>query len=133
MSQADQDSQSQAGSLVQAAGGVHPLTGLVMAMAPDRRLTVGELFESSAQARDDLRPRAKLAVGDAPGRGGSFSDDLDLVSSRTEGPVVKLELRPKAKSGFVLSALDNGPVLFATCSQAGSAECGGEPGHERAG
>ncbi|MBW8751277.1 MAG: hypothetical protein JF565_07615 [Propionibacteriales bacterium] len=115
MSAADQDSQSQADSLVQAAGGVHPLTGLVMAMAPDRSLTVGELFESSGQAKDDLRPRAKLAVGDAPGRGGSFSDDLDLVSSRTDGPVVKLEFRPKAKSGFVLSALDNGPVLFATC------------------
>jgi hypothetical protein len=115
MSQADQDSQSQADSLVEAAGGVSPLSGLVMAMAPDRRLTVGELFESSGQAKDDLRPRAKLAVGEAPGRGGSFSDDLRLTSSRTEGPVVLLEMRPQARSGFVLSALDNGPVLFATC------------------
>lgn len=115
MSAADQDSQAQAESLVSKAGGVHPLTGLVMAMAPDRTLTVGELFESSGQARSDLRPRAKLAVGDAPGRGGSFSDDLTLVSSRTDGAAVMLELRPKKKSGFVLSALDNGPVLFATC------------------
>jgi len=115
MSQADEDSQSQADSLVQAAGGVSPLSGLVMAMTPDRHLVVGELFESSGQARGDLRPRAKLAVGEAPGRGGSFSDDLRLVSSRTDGPVVLLEFRPRTRSGFVLSGLDNGPVLFATC------------------
>jgi len=86
-----------------------------MAMDADRTLTVGELFESSRQAQDDLKPRATLAVGEAPGRGGSFSDDLTLVSSRTDGAAVMLALRPKAKSGFVLSALDNGPVLFATC------------------
>jgi hypothetical protein len=115
MSQADQDSQDQADALVAKAGGVSPLSGLVMAMAPDRTLTVGELFESSGQAKDDLEPRAKLAVGEAPGRGGSFSDDLTLESSRTDGSAVLLELRPKEKSGFVLSALDNGPVLFATC------------------
>ena len=115
MSQADQDSQDQADALVEQAGGVTPLSGLVMAMDGDRTLTVGELFESSRQAQDDLKPRATLAVGEAPGRGGSFSDDLTLVSSRTDGAAVMLALRPKAKSGFVLSALDNGPVLFATC------------------
>jgi hypothetical protein len=86
-----------------------------MAMAPDRHLVVRELFESSDQAKGDLRPRARLAVGDAPGRGGSFSDDLDLISARTDGPAVVLEFRPKTKTGFVLSGLDNGPVLFATC------------------
>ena len=115
MSQADEDSQSQADSLVQAAGGVSPLSGLVMAMAPDRDLIVRELFESAGQAKGDLRPRAKLAVGEAPGRGGTFSDDLRLVSSRTDGPVVRLEFRPRTRTGFVLSGLDNGPVLFATC------------------
>lgn len=115
MSQADDDAQAQASDLVDKAGGVTPLSGLVMAMKPDRTLVVGELFEDSRQAKDNLEARAKLAVGDAPGRGGSFSDDLRLVSSRTRGSAVLLELRPKAKSGFVLSALDNGPVLFATC------------------
>lgn len=115
MSQADDDSQARASDLVDKAGGVTPLSGLVMAMEPDRTLVVGELFEDSRQAKDNLEPRAKLAVGEAPGRGGSFSDDLKLVSSRTSGSAVLLELRPKATSGFVLSALDNGPVLFATC------------------
>jgi hypothetical protein len=94
---------------------VSPLNGLVMALAPDRRLTVAELFESASQARQNLRPRAELAVGDAPGRGGSFSDDLKLTVSRTDGAAVILQLQPKERTGYVLSALDNGPVLFATC------------------
>jgi hypothetical protein len=115
MAGADEDAQDEADALVQEAGGVDPLVGLVMAMAPDRALTVAEMFESSGQAKDNLRPRAELAVGDAPGRGGTFSDDLTLQSSSTDGSAVLLRLRPEEKSGFVLSALDNGPVLFATC------------------
>lgn len=115
MSQADEDSQDRADVLVEEAGGVSPMTGLVMALQPDRDLVVAELFEDSGQAKDNLEPRAELAVGEAPGRGGSFSDDLRLVTSRTDGSVVLLELRPKAESGFVLSALYDGPVLFATC------------------
>lgn len=115
MSQADDDAQAQADQLVATAGGVTPLTGLVMAMAPDRTLTVAEGFEDARQAKDNLRARARLAVGEAPGRGGSFSDDLRLVSSRTDGASVLLRFRPKEQTGFVLSALDNGPVLFATC------------------
>jgi hypothetical protein len=115
MSQADEDAQNQADALVTRAGGVTPVTGLAMSLDPDRSLTVAELFESSGQAKDNLRPRARLAVGDAPGRGGSFSDDLRLTSSRTDGAAVLLRLEPHASTGFVLSALDNGPVLFATC------------------
>lgn len=115
MSQADDVAQQRAEQLVADAGGVSPLSGLVMALQPDRDLLVAELFEDAGQARDDLRARARLAVGEAPGRGGSFSDELRLVSSRTDGAAVLLELRPKQDEGFVLSALDNGPVLFATC------------------
>jgi hypothetical protein len=115
MSQADSDGQAQAEELVSAAGSVTPVDGLVMAMSADRTFTVAEHFEDDRQARENLRARAKLAVGDAPGRGGAFSDDLTLVSSRTDGATVLLRLRPKQPTGFVLSALDNGPVLFATC------------------
>lgn len=115
MSQADEDSQDRADVLVDEAGGVSPMSGLVMALQPDRDLVVAALFEDSGQAKDNLGPRAELAVGEAPGRGGSFSDDLRLVTSRTDGSAVMLELRPKAESGFVLSALYDGPVLFATC------------------
>jgi len=115
MSQADQDSQDEADALVRKAGGVTPLNGLVMAMDTDRSLTVAEQFESSSEAKQNLRARAELAVGEAPGRGGSFSDDLRLTSSHTDGSAVLLRLVPRQHSGFVLSALDNGPVLFATC------------------
>jgi hypothetical protein len=78
-------------------------------------LTDAEQFEDSGQAKDNLRARARLAVGDAPARGGQFSDDFTLTSSRTDGASVVLRLRPKEKTGFVLSALDDGPVVFATC------------------
>jgi hypothetical protein len=115
MSQADEDSQAQAEDLVTQAGKITPLAGLVMALDPDRTLTVAELFEDAGQAKENLRARAQLAVGDAPGRGGRFSDDLTLRSSRTDGAAVMLRFRPKEKTGFVLSAIDNGPVLFATC------------------
>jgi hypothetical protein len=115
MSKADQDSQTQADDLVQKAGGVTPLNGLAMAMSANRTLRVVAAFETSEEARRNLRPRAKLAVGDAVGRGGSFSDDYRLTLSKTSGSTVVLDLRPKEKSGFVLSALYDGPLIFATC------------------
>jgi hypothetical protein len=115
MSRADDDAQQQAEQLVADAGGVDPLTGLAMAMGPDRVLHVVQGFADGDQADDNLRPRAKLAVGEAVGRGGSFADDFRLTSSKAVGQTVRLTLRPRARSGFVLSSLDNGPVLFATC------------------
>jgi hypothetical protein len=115
MSQADDTAQADAENRVRQVGGVTPLAGLAMAMEPDRTLRVVEHFEDSERARKNLRPRAQLAVGEAIGRGGSFSDDLKLSSSKAVGNDVMLDLRPRAKTGFVLSALYDGPVLFATC------------------
>jgi hypothetical protein len=115
MSSAGQDDQDQAATLVAKAGKITPLDGLVMSMSADRSLSVSELFESSSAAKENLRARARLIVGDAPGRGGAFSDDMTLTSSRTDGPTVQLRLRPTAKTGYLLSAYDSGPVLFATC------------------
>ncbi|MCW2761849.1 MAG: hypothetical protein JWR85_2050 [Marmoricola sp.] len=115
MSGADEDAQAQAKTRVQQVGGVTPLAGLAMAMQPDRTLRVVAHFEDSDRAEKNLRPRAKLAVGEAIGRGGSFSDDFELVSSRAVGDDVLLDLRPREKTGFVLSALYDGPLLFATC------------------
>lgn len=115
MSQAARGDQREAEQLIQQAGQVSPLSGLVMAMAPDRTLTVAEQFESTDQARENLRARARLAVGDAVGRGGSFSDDFRLTSSKATGSTVLLTMKPKQRTGFVLSALYDGPVIFATC------------------
>jgi len=115
MSHADSDDQARAAQLVRKAGGVTPLSGLAMAMEPDRTLRVVVHFEDSERARKNLRPRARLAVGEAVGRGGSFSDSFRLTGSRAVGSEVVLDLRPRDKTGFVLSALYDGPVLFATC------------------
>ena len=115
MSQADEDAQAEAEQLVERAGGVTPLTGLAMAMRPNRTLRVAAHFEDPDRAEKNLRPRAELAVGEAVGRGGSFADDFELESSRAVGSDVLLDLRPRTRTGYVLSALYDGPVLFATC------------------
>jgi hypothetical protein len=115
MSSADEDDQATAEQLVADAGGVSPLSGLAMAMSSDRTLQVVGAFEDERQAEDNLRPRAKLAVGEAVGRGGSFADDFELTASRAVDSTVRLTLEPRESTGFVLSALYDGPVLFATC------------------
>ncbi len=115
MSQADEEDQAQADDLVADAGGVTPLDGLAMGMQPDRTLRVVAHFEDADGAEENLRPRARLAVGEAVGRGGSFADDFELDASRARGNDVLLDLRPKEGTGYVLSAVYDGPVLFATC------------------
>ena len=69
MSHADADAQAQAKQLVRDAGGVDPLAGLAMGMSADRTLHVVAAFSSSQQAEDNLRSRARLAVGEAVGAG----------------------------------------------------------------
>ena len=115
MASADEDDQDQAKKLVSQAGGVTPVNGLAMAMMPDRTLRVVLHFEDSDRAQKNLRARAKLAVGDAPGRGVSFADDFKLTGSSSKGSEVVLDLTPRQPTGYVLSSLYDGPVLFATC------------------
>lgn len=115
MSSADQGAQDEANTLIAQAGKITPLTGLVMALGTDRHLTVLEGFDSGSTARENLRARAKLAVGSAPGRGGTFSDDLKLVTSQTDGAAVRLVFTPRTSTGYVLSDVNDGPVLFVTC------------------
>jgi hypothetical protein len=115
MSQAANDDQALADRLVKKAGGIDPLSGLVMGMRANRTLDVAMAFESSRQATNNLRPRAELVVGQAVGRAGSLAEDFDLTRSRTDGSDVVLTLKPKQKEGFALSEINSGPVLFATC------------------
>lgn len=115
MGKAFGEDKAQGEALVQQAGKISPLAGLVMSMAADRTFTVAELFETDEQASANLEARAKLIVGPAPGIGGSFSDNLELTSSETDGPTVQLVLKPRTPTGFVLGAFNHGPVLFATC------------------
>lgn len=115
MSQADPDTQQQATTAIAQAGKTSPISGMSMALSAKRQLSVVQLFESADQAKENLDARAKLAVGPAFGRGGSFSDDMTLTSSKTDGDAVELSWKPKSTTGFLLSSLDSGPVVFATC------------------
>lgn len=115
MSQADDSDRAVAEDLVDAAGGVHPLAGLVMAVQPDRSMVVGMHFESSTQASDDLRPRAQLAGGEAPGQGGSFAERFRVVEAAADGNEIVMELEPATRDTPLLSDLSQGPVLFAAC------------------
>ncbi len=114
MSKADTTDQQEADRLVAAAGGVHPLDGLVLARGDGRRATVGMWFESDAQADDDLQPRTDLARGAAPGQGGTFGERFEVTKAVQDGRLVRLDLRTSADAP-VMSDLGQGSVLFATC------------------
>jgi hypothetical protein len=117
MASADEEDQATAEQLVSEAGGVSPLSGLVMAQQPDRDVVVGMAFESSDQAESNLRPRTELASGEAVGQGGTFADRFSITRARTTGADVVLDLSPAGdpSESTLLSDLSSGPVLFATC------------------
>lgn len=114
MSSADEEDQRVASSLVEKAGGVSPLSGLVMAQQPDRSITVGMRFETSDQASANLQARVDLAAGDAPGQGGTFPERFTVTSGEADGETVVLRLEPTG-ARFFFSDITTGPVLFATC------------------
>jgi hypothetical protein len=114
MASADEEDQRVADQLVADAGGVSPLTGLVVAMQGDGSLRVALEFETEEQASANLQPRVDLAAGAAPGQGGSFADRFTVTNGEADGNTVLLELDPRGAE-FVFSDLTSGPVLFATC------------------
>lgn len=114
MSQADETDQAEGDALVEAAGGVSPITGFAMSAQLDGEVRVALSFETDEQARADADSRAALASGPAPGQGGEFADRFEVVSARATGRVVVLDLDP-VEGSYVLSDLSSGPVLFATC------------------
>ncbi len=115
MGSADDEDQRVGDELVSKAGGVSPLTGLVMAQQASREITVGMHFETSDQASRNLQPRVDLASGPAPGQGGSFPGRFRVTSGEASGSDVVLRLAPRAGQHAVLSDISQGPVLFATC------------------
>jgi hypothetical protein len=115
MAQAGPEDQQQAAALVQQAGDVSPLSGLVMAQQPDRTITVAMRFESEEQATANLQPRVDLAAGEAPGQGGSFAERFRVTSGEADGERVVLTLQPRGDGQLLFSDITSGPVLFATC------------------
>jgi hypothetical protein len=113
MAQADDTARAEADVLIDAAGAVSPLTAFAMGLAPgDARVAMS--FETEEQARANADSRAALAVGPAPGQGGSFADRFTLDSATAEDGTVVLDLDPAPRSAL-LSDLGSGPVLYATC------------------
>jgi hypothetical protein len=115
MTAADEEDQRVADELVARAGGVSPLTGLVIAQQPDRTVRVALELETEDQAEEDLQARVDLAAGEAPGQGGAFPDRFRVTEGERSGERVELELTPRAGAEFVFSDITSGPVLFATC------------------
>lgn len=115
MADADEEDQAVADDLIASAGGVSPLSGVVVAMNPDRSLVVGMHFESSDQASDDLRPRVELASGEAVGQGGTFGERFRVVEAAADGNEIVMELEPTDDDLPLLSDLTDGPLLFASC------------------
>ena len=114
MSQADDDAQAEADQLVEAAGGIHPLTGFAMGLLAGGDLRAVMQVEDPDDAPGDAEARAQLAAGPAPGQGGDFSDRFTVEGAGSEGRAITLDLRP-ADGTYALSDLTSGPVLFATC------------------
>ncbi len=114
MSQADDDARAEADQLVEAAGGVHPLSGFAMGLLAGGDLRTVMEVEDPDDAPGDADARARLAAGPAPGQGGDFGDRFSVEDAGSRGRAITLELRPR-DAGYVLSDLTSGPVLFAAC------------------
>lgn len=137
MGSASAEDQRIGSRLVSRAGGINPLSGLVMALQPPAgssggssggglpgsasasgrttfEMTVGMEFEDSDQASENLQPRVDLASGPAPGQGGTFPGRFKITSAQASGSSVVLQLQPRPGEQL-LSDLSEGPVLFATC------------------
>lgn len=115
MARADADDQARAAARIEELGGLNPLQGLAMGLTPEGTVRVVAHLPDADRAESDLEARAELAVGEAYGRSGSFSDDYELTRARTVGSDVVLDLTPLRTSGFALSGLYSGPVVFASC------------------
>ena len=98
MSQADDDAQAEADQLVEAAGGIHPLTGFAMGLLAGGDLRAVLEVEDADDAPDDAEARARLAAGPAPGQGGDFSDRFSVEGAGSEGRAITLDLRPEEGS-----------------------------------
>jgi hypothetical protein len=107
---------------VDAVGGVTPYSAVGMALVPgsDGRLsrpplTVAMHFDDTGAAvEDEAQRRAALAVGEAPGQGGTYGSRF-AVSARQRGGDVVLRLRPREVGAQLLSDLNSGELLFAGC------------------
>jgi hypothetical protein len=115
MTAADEGGQAVADRLIEDAGGISPLTGYLVAMQPDHRMSVVFGFEDENRARGNADARRALASGEDPGQLLSYPDLFRVEDSEADGDVVVLTLDEVAEDGFALTNLSQGPVLLAAC------------------
>jgi hypothetical protein len=70
-------------------------------------------FGSAADAADQARVRARLAVGPFIGRTGDVEDTLRLRSATYDGSTVRMAFDHDPDTSVVMTGI--GPILFATC------------------
>lgn len=114
MADAPPADRTRAAELIEAAGGVHPLTGYAIAAQPGGAVRVAMALETEKQARADADSRRDLASGPAPGQGGTFPEMFTLDKVSAADRVIRMDLTP-VDGWQVVSDLNQGPVLFATC------------------
>lgn len=114
MGGADPADRTRASELIEEAGEVHPMAGFAIAAQPAGDVRVAMAFDDADQARTDADSRSRLAAGPAPGQGGTFPERFTVGEVVASGEVLTMDLEP-AEDAFVLSDLNHGPVLFATC------------------
>jgi hypothetical protein len=108
---------------VASVGGVTPYSavGLALTPGPDGRmsrppLTVAMHFDDTGAAvEEEAQRRAALAVGEAPGQGGTYGQRFSVSSAQQRGGDVVLRLRPHEIDAQLLSDLNAGELLFAGC------------------
>lgn len=115
MTAADDGAQAAAERLVDEAGGVAPLTGYLVALQPDARMTVVLGFEDDERAERNADARHRLATAEDPGQGVAYPEMFRVAESEADGDVVVLRLDEVVEESFPLTNLTQGPVLLAAC------------------
>lgn len=112
--EADPGARAEAERLVEAAGGVQPLDGYLVALGADGAWTAALGFEDDRAAEADLVPRQRLAAGADPGQMSDYHDLFSLKSAEADGRSVVLRGRA-VDAAYPLTQTTQGPVLLASC------------------
>jgi hypothetical protein len=115
MSAADDGAQARAAQLIAAAGGVAPLTGYLVALEADRRMSVVFLFETEEQAEENLASRRTLAGGEDPAQGVAYPELFRVADGEADGRRVVLRMEDVTTDGYPLTNTTQGAVLLASC------------------
>ena len=100
--------------LIAHAGQVNPILSYTLARNSATDVYVSMGFADGGQARTNAITRQNLAVGQAPGIGGRFTDIFTLDKATWSGKVATLHLTP-VNGSALMGMLSSNAVLFATC------------------